>query len=80
MFEMGTSALPIAARHGNRYLSILGELRLVGKRELGQMTVFDLVMVLLISNAVQNALVESDASLQGGLLSGDDPGGRDRRP
>ncbi len=78
MFEMGTSALPIAARHGNRYLSILGELRLVGKRELGQMTVFDLVMVLLISNAVQNA--ESDASLQGGLLSGDDPGGRDRRP
>jgi uncharacterized membrane protein YcaP (DUF421 family) len=46
------------------YLVILVGLRLSGKREIGQMTVFDLVVLLLISNAVQNAMVGTDTSLQ----------------
>ncbi len=51
------------------YFVLLVGLRLAGKRELGQMTVFDLVVVLIISNAVQNAMVGSDVSLTGGLAA-----------
>lgn len=41
----------------------------MGKRELGQITVFDLVVILLIANAVQNAMVGPDTSLIGGVLA-----------
>jgi uncharacterized membrane protein YcaP (DUF421 family) len=51
------------------YLVILVGLRLAGKREIGQLTVFDLVVLLLISNAVQNAMVGQDASLTGGIIA-----------
>ena len=51
------------------YIGVFVGLRLAGKRELGQMTVFDLVVVLLIANAVQNAMVGLDFSVQGGLLA-----------
>lgn len=51
------------------YLVLLLLLRLFGKRELGQMAPFDLVVILLISNAVQNAMVGPDDSLTAGLLA-----------
>jgi uncharacterized membrane protein YcaP (DUF421 family) len=51
------------------YLAVLIGLRLAGKREIGQMTVFDLVVLLLIANAVQNAMVGPDTSLTGGVLA-----------
>lgn len=51
------------------YLVILVGLRLSGKREIGQMTVFDLVVLLLIANAVQNAMVGPDTSLTGGIMA-----------
>lgn len=51
------------------YLAILLGLRLAGKREVGQMTPFDLVLLLLLSNAVQNAMVGPDSSLVGGLAA-----------
>ena len=51
------------------YLVVLVGLRLAGKREIGQMTVFDLVVLLLIANAVQNAMVGPDTSLVGGILA-----------
>ena len=51
------------------YLVVLIGLRLAGKREIGQMTVFDLVVLLLLANAVQNAMVGPDSSLPGGLLA-----------
>jgi uncharacterized membrane protein YcaP (DUF421 family) len=69
MFEMGSPAWGIAVRTILVYLAVFVGLRLMGKRELGQMTVFDLVVILLIANAVQNAMVGPDASLQGGLLA-----------
>lgn len=69
MFEMGSEAWAIAARTALVYVVVFVGLRLAGKRELGQMTVFDLVVVLLIANAVQNAMVGADVSLQGGLLA-----------
>ncbi len=43
-------------------------MRAAGKREMGQMTIFDLVLLLLIANAVQNAMVGPDTSLVGGDL------------
>ncbi len=51
------------------YGVLLALLRLAGKRELGQMSVFDLVVVLIVANAVQNAMVGPDTSLNGGLLA-----------
>lgn len=51
------------------YAVLLLGLRLAGKRELGQMTAFDFVVVLVISNAVQNAMVGPDTSLTGGLVA-----------
>ena len=50
------------------YLFLLAAFRLADKRELGQMTPFDLVVLLIISNVVQNALIGNDDSLGGGLL------------
>jgi uncharacterized membrane protein YcaP (DUF421 family) len=51
------------------YAVVLIGLRLGGRRELGQLTPFDLVVILLVANAVQNAMVGADTSLQGGLVS-----------
>jgi uncharacterized membrane protein YcaP (DUF421 family) len=51
------------------YAALLVGLRLAGKRELGQATTFDLVVVLVIANAVQNAMVGPDVSLNGGLVA-----------
>jgi uncharacterized membrane protein YcaP (DUF421 family) len=69
---MLTSAIPpwdIVLRTAGVYVVILVGLRLAGKREIGQMTVFDLVVLLLLANAVQNAMVGPDTSLTGGLLA-----------
>jgi uncharacterized membrane protein YcaP (DUF421 family) len=44
-------------------------IRIFGKKELSQLSVTDLVFILLISNSVQNAMVGSDSSLAGGLLA-----------
>ena len=63
------STLGIVIRTVVVYFVVLFGLRLSGKRELGQMTIFDLVVLLLIANAVQNAMVGADTSLLGGLLA-----------
>lgn len=49
------------------YGIILIGVRLAGKREIGQMTSFDLVLLLLLSNAVQNAMTGPDTSVIGGI-------------
>ncbi len=59
----------IALRTAAIYVVVLVLLRLAGKRELGQMTPFDLVVILLISNAVQNAMTGPDTSLTGGVVA-----------
>lgn len=51
------------------YLVILLGLRLTKTRVLGQGNLYDLVLVLLVSNAVQNAMVGNDYSIDGGLIS-----------
>jgi uncharacterized membrane protein YcaP (DUF421 family) len=50
------------------YVLLLLALRFTGRRQLGQLTPFDLVTLLLLSNVVQNAMVGSDTSLVGGLV------------
>ena len=59
----------IALRTGVIYLVVLVGVRLSGKREVGQMTPFDLTLLLLISNSVQNAMTGPDTSLLGGVVA-----------
>ena len=60
---------PIFLRTVIVYLAVLAGFRFFGKRQIGQMEPFDFVVVLLIANAVQNAMVGDHSSLWGGLLA-----------
>ena len=51
------------------YLFIIIAIRVSGRKELAQLSVIDLVFILLISNAVQNAMVGNNTSLEGGLVA-----------
>jgi len=51
------------------YLFLVAGLRLLGKRELGQMTIYDLVLIIVLANSVQNAMVGDDNTLAGGLVA-----------
>jgi uncharacterized membrane protein YcaP (DUF421 family) len=61
--------LEILLRTSAIYLLILIGVRLSGKREVGQMTPFDLTLLLLLANAVQNAMTGPDTSLAGGAVA-----------
>lgn len=61
--------LPIIFRSLVIYFFILLAIRVFGKRELSQLSVVDLVFILLISNSVQNAMVGSDDTLLGGMVA-----------
>lgn len=63
------SYLDIIIRAVAVYIFMILAIRLFGKRELAQLSVIDLVFILLISNAVQNAMVGPDSSLSGGLIA-----------
>ena len=59
----------IFLRTATIYIVVLAGVRLSGKREVGQMTPFDLTLLLLLSNAVQNAMTGPDTSLLGGVVA-----------
>lgn len=61
--------LDITVRTVCVYLFLIGGLLAFGKKELSQLSITDLVFILLISNSVQNAMVGSNSSLEGGLLA-----------
>jgi len=61
--------LDIALRTGVVYVIILGGLRLLGRSHLSQLSILDFVLILLLSNAAQNAMVGSDTSLAGGIIA-----------
>jgi uncharacterized membrane protein YcaP (DUF421 family) len=70
MFPAVGSVLPnIALRTAVVYALVLIGVRLSGKREVGQMTPFDLTLLLLLSNSVQNAMTGPDNSLLGGVVA-----------
>jgi len=50
------------------YVALLAALRLFGKREVGQFTLYDLVFILLVANALQPAMTGPDTSVGGGLV------------
>ena len=71
MSELWTIGIPAADKVVRTVLVYVGLavlLRLAGKRNLAQLNSFDLVVVLLLSNVVQNALIGPDNSLTGALL------------
>jgi uncharacterized membrane protein YcaP (DUF421 family) len=51
------------------YVFIVAAIRVFGKKEFAQLSIIDLVFILLISNSVQNAMVGTDSSLEGGLVA-----------
>jgi uncharacterized membrane protein YcaP (DUF421 family) len=61
--------LQICLRVAVIYVIVLAGLRVMGKREIAQLSVIDFVLVLLISNAVQNAMLGSDTTLFGGIVA-----------
>ena len=61
--------LEIFLRTAAIYLLVLVGVRLSGKREVGQMTPFDLTLLLLLSNSVQNAMTGPDNTLVGGITA-----------
>lgn len=67
LFQMEVPPVHLLVRATVVYLFVLLLLRLSGKRQLGQMGATEFVAILLISNAVQNAMNGGDNSLVGGL-------------
>jgi len=61
--------LIISAKSVVIYVFIVAAIRIFGKKELAQLSVIDLVFILLISNSVQNAMVGQDTSVPGGLAA-----------
>lgn len=68
LFVSGVSITEKVVRSVVVYGFLIVLLRIAGKRTLGQLTSFDLVVLLLLSNTVQNAIIGNDNSLVGGLL------------
>src|SRR5476651_2068293 len=68
MFFLGLPVAEKILRPIAVYAFLIVVLRLAGKRELGQLNPFDLVVLLTISNTVQNAIIGDDNSLAGGVL------------
>jgi len=69
LIPLGAFLVEKLARAVCVYVFLVIAFRLAGKRLLAQLNPFDLVLLLVISNAVQNAIVGSDDSVAGGLLS-----------
>ncbi|HEU5045189.1 MAG TPA: YetF domain-containing protein [Nocardioidaceae bacterium] len=68
LINLGVSAPEKILRTIVVYVALAVLLRLAGKRDLAQLNSFDLVVMLLLSNVVQNAVIGPDDSLAGGLL------------
>jgi uncharacterized membrane protein YcaP (DUF421 family) len=69
VLDLTVPAWEIVVRTIVVYLAVLLLLRVAGKRELGQMSVIDLVVILVIANAVQNSMNGGDTSLIGGIIA-----------
>lgn len=68
LFRLGVPWWELVIRSLLIYAVFFIGLRLFGKRELGQFTVFDLVLVLLVANALQPAITGPDSSVTGGVI------------
>ena len=68
VFVPGVPVLEKIVRPIIVYFALVILLRVFGKRELAQLNPFDLVVLLSLSNTVQNAIIGNDNSLSGGLI------------
>jgi uncharacterized membrane protein YcaP (DUF421 family) len=68
MFHLGLPVLEKVLRPVFVYIFLVVGLRLAGKRELAQLNPFDLVVLLTLSNTVQNAIIGDDNSVTGGVV------------
>ncbi len=68
MYVLGVPLLEKILRPIIVYLALVILLRIFGKRELAQLNPFDLVVLLSLSNTVQNAIIGNDNSVSGGLI------------
>ena len=68
MFWLGLPVTEKILRPVIVYLFLIGGLRLAGKRELAQLNPFDLIVLLTLSNTVQNAIIGDDNTVLGGLI------------
>lgn len=68
MFVLGVPVLEKMLRPVIVYIFLVVGLRLAGKRELAQLNPFDLVVLLTLSNTVQNAIIGNDSSVTGGII------------
>ena len=68
MFVLGLPLLEKILRPVLVYLFLVVALRLAGKRELAQLNPFDLVVLLTLSNTVQNAIIGEDNTITGGVI------------
>jgi uncharacterized membrane protein YcaP (DUF421 family) len=72
MFELpdlGSSLPEVVLRTAIVYLFLIAVIRISGKREVGQMSVLELVVILIISDAVQNSMVGQNTTIWGGLVA-----------
>ena len=69
MFEMSVSASELIIRAVVIYFALFALLRFVGKKHVGELAPFDLIVLLILSETVSNALSGEDKSLIGGLIS-----------
>ncbi len=69
MPDLGSGPIEVAIRTAIVYLFLVLVLRIAGRREVGQMSILDLVVILIIANGVQNAMVGENTTLIGGLIS-----------
>jgi uncharacterized membrane protein YcaP (DUF421 family) len=67
--DLGSGPVEVAIRTAIVYLFLVVGLRLAGRREVGQMSILDLVVILIIANGVQNAMIGQNTTLIGGLVS-----------
>ncbi len=67
--DIGSSLPEVVLRTAIVYLFLIAVMRISGKREVGQMSILELVLILIISNAVQNAMVGENVTLWGGLVA-----------
>lgn len=68
MLHMGVPVAEKILRPAIVYIALVAFLRIFGKRELAQLNPFDLVVLLSLSNTVQNAIIGNDNSVTGGLI------------
>jgi uncharacterized membrane protein YcaP (DUF421 family) len=69
MFQMSASVGELMFRAAAVYAFLFVALRFVGKKHIGELAPFDLVVLLILSETVQNAMIGGDESLAGGLIA-----------